>query len=104
MFDSRSARVVLLEGADRILGALAPRLSQHARKQLEALGVDVRTGSRVTHIDAEGVTYETQEPDGTTKSHRLAAGTLVWAAGVAASPLGRQLERTAAAKLDRRTV
>jgi NADH:ubiquinone reductase (H+-translocating) len=100
-FDSRSARVVLLEGADRILGALAPRLSQRARRQLEALGVDVRTGSRVTHIDAEGVTYETQESDGTTTAHRLPARTMVWAAGVAASPLGRELARTAGAKLDR---
>ncbi len=100
-FDPGSARVVLLEGADRILGALAPRLSQRARRQLETLGVDVRTGSRVTHIDAEGVTYETQDPDGTTKTHRLAARTMVWAAGVAASPLGRDLERTAGAKLDR---
>jgi NADH dehydrogenase len=100
-FDSRSARIVLLEGADRILGALAPRLSQRARRQLEALGVDVRTGSRVTHIDAEGVTYETIEADGTTKAHRLLARTMVWAAGVAASPLGRELERTAGAKLDR---
>ena len=100
-FDSRSARVVLLEGADRILGALVPSLSERARKQLEALGVDVRTGSRVTHIDAEGVTYETRDADGATKSHQLASRMIVWAAGVAASPLGRELERTADAKLDR---
>jgi NADH dehydrogenase len=99
-FDSSSARIVLLEGTERILGALVPKLSQRARKQLETLGVDVRTDSRVTAIDADGVTYETRDGE-TATLHRVYARTMVWAAGVAASPLGRTLERSAGAKLDR---
>jgi NADH dehydrogenase len=99
-FDSSSARIVLLEGAERILGALVPKLSERARTQLETLGVDVRTGSRVTGIDAEGVNYERRDGE-TVSPHRVYARTMVWAAGVAASPLGRRLERSAGAKLDR---
>ncbi len=81
--DPRAARVVLLEGADRVLPPYAPDLSEKARQQLVRLGVEVRTGSRVTGIDAEGVTLEGAE--------KLRAGTVIWAAGVAASPLGKSL-------------
>ena len=100
-FDPSSARVVLLEGADRVLGALVPKLSQRAREQLERLGVDVRTGSTVTHIDAEGVTYETRDGDAATTRiacpRARSCGPPAWPA----SPLGRALERSAGAKLDR---
>jgi NADH dehydrogenase len=98
--DTREAKVVLLEGGERILAAMVPKLSQRAREQIERLGVDVRTGSKVVGIDAEGVTYETREGDAV-RTARVAARTMVWAAGVAASPLGRALERSAGAKLDR---
>jgi NADH dehydrogenase len=102
--DSTRTHVVLLEGSDRVLGSFVPKLSEQARKQLVRLGVDVRTGSRVTGIDADGVTYETREGSGdgaVTQTHRVASKTVIWAAGVAASPLGRSLAESAGATLDR---
>jgi NADH dehydrogenase len=98
--DSKRTRVILLEGADRVLGAFVARLSQRAREQLERLGVEVHTGSKVTWIDADGVTYETATA-GTATAHRLACRTVIWAAGVAASPLGADLARGSGAALDR---
>jgi NADH dehydrogenase len=84
--DSRKARVVLIEGSDRVLPPYPPDLSEKARAQLEQLGVEVRTGCKVTGIDATGVTYS--GPGG---EERLAAKTVIWSAGVAASPLGKSL-------------
>ena len=98
--DSTHTRVVLLEGSDRVLGAFVPQLSQRAREQLEKLGVDVRTGCKVTGIDAAGVTYERQEGDATER-FRLPSKTVIWAAGVAGSPLGQVLATGAGAILDR---
>jgi NADH dehydrogenase len=80
--DPAEARVILLEGLDRVLPPYPPDLSEKARWQLERLGVEVRTGSLVTAIDAEGVSLGAE---------RLRARTVLWAAGVAASPLGRSL-------------
>jgi NADH dehydrogenase len=98
--DSTRAHVVLLEGSDRVLGSFVPQLSQRAREQLERLGVDVRTGCKVIGIDAEGVTYETRDGDHA-KMWRLPSRTVIWAAGVAGSPLGRALAASAGAVLDR---
>jgi NADH dehydrogenase len=98
--DSKRTRVVLLEGSDRVLGTFVPKLSQKAREQLTRLGVDVRTACKVIGIDADGVTYETREGD-TTSTHRLLSRTVIWAAGVAGSPLGRSLSQGAGATLDR---
>jgi len=98
--DSRRARVVLLEGSDRVLGTFVPKLSARAREQLVKLGVDVRTGSKVVGIDAGGVTYEARDGD-TVKTHRVGSRTVIWAAGVAASPLGRALTAGGAVPLDR---
>jgi NADH dehydrogenase len=81
--DSRRTRVVLIEAGDRVLSAFPPALSTKAMVQLQRLGVEVRLRCPVTNIDALGVSFA----DGT----RLAARTVVWAAGVAASPLGRAL-------------
>jgi NADH dehydrogenase len=78
----RSARVILLEGTGRVLPPYPPELSEKARRQLEALGVEVRTGAMVTAVDAGGVRLGEE---------RIAARTVLWAAGVAASPLGRML-------------
>jgi NADH dehydrogenase len=85
--DSTQARVLLVEGQDRVLPAFDPELAQKARRQLVKLGVEVMLGYRVTAIDAEGVTVAL--PDGT--STRLLARTTIWAAGVAGSPLARSL-------------
>ena len=98
--DPKQSRVVLIEGADRILGTFVPELSQRAAEQLARLGVDLRTGCRVTGIDADGVTYETRD-GAATASHRLAAKTVIWAAGVAATPLGRNLAAATGATVDR---
>lgn len=80
--DPTAARVILLEGSDRVLAAYDPELSESARKQLEHLGVEVHTGSLVTGVDDEGVSIG---------ERRIAARTVLWAAGVAASPLARML-------------
>jgi NADH:ubiquinone reductase (H+-translocating) len=76
------ARVILLEGTDRVLPSYTPMLSEKARKQLVRLGVDVRTGQKVTGVDAEGVSIG---------SERIASHTVLWAAGVAGSGFGRAL-------------
>jgi NADH dehydrogenase len=80
--DPHAARVVLVEGAERILGAYPPALSKKAQLQLERLGVTTWVGRLVTGVDAEGVSLG---------SERISARTVVWAAGVAASPLARSL-------------
>jgi len=80
--DPRRARILLLEGMDRILPAYPPDLSRAARDELNELGVEVRTGARVTAIDAEGVTAG---------EDRIRASTVLWGAGVTASPLARAL-------------
>lgn len=80
--DTRKARVILLEGANRVLPPYPDTLSERARHQLERLGVEVRTGCLATAIDSTGVSI------GDT---RIAARTVIWAAGVAASPLGATL-------------
>ena len=80
--DPRDARVVLVEGLPRVLSAFPPDLSEKAAVQLRRLGVDVRTDAMVTGIDAGGVDLGAE---------RIAAYTVVWAAGVAASPLARSL-------------
>src|SRR5262249_30193428 len=80
--DPRTASVILLEGADRVLPPYPADLSARAQKQLEHLGVQVRTGAVVTQVDETGVSIG---------SERITARTVLWAAGVAASPLGRTL-------------
>ncbi|HSV47087.1 MAG TPA: NAD(P)/FAD-dependent oxidoreductase [Ramlibacter sp.] len=94
--DPASARILLLEGGPRVLQSMPPQLSERAREQLHKLGVEVRVDARVTAIDAEGV--EVQSPEG---PWRVATRCVVWAAGVAASPLGRQLAQATGAQTDR---
>jgi NADH dehydrogenase len=81
-FDPHTARVVLVEGAERVLRAYPPDLSRKAQLQLERLGVTVWTGRMVSGVDADGVSLG---------SERITAKTVLWAAGVAASPLGASL-------------
>ncbi len=80
--DPKRTRIVLLEGGDRILPAYAPDLSQSAVRQLEKLGVEVRTSALVTKI-TPGQVWVGDE--------RIPAAVVLWAAGVAASPLGKKL-------------
>lgn len=94
--DPRRARILLLEGGDRILPSYPPELSEKARRALARLGVSVVTGAMVKGVDPGGVTYvESGEET------RLAAGTVVWAAGVVASPIGRILARRTGVRLDK---
>jgi len=81
-YDPRNARIVLVEGTDRVLPPYPADLSEKARLQLERLGVTVWLGRRVTGVDADGVSLG---------ADRVAARTVLWAAGVAASPLGASL-------------
>jgi len=81
--DPRAARIVLVEAAPRVLMPFEPSLSQAARLALEQLGVEVRAGVPVTALDAAGVSIG-QGPD----AARIETRTVVWAAGVMASPAG----------------
>lgn len=90
--DPRKARVLLVEAGPRVLSTFTEKLSEKARAQLTKLGVEVRTGARVTEL-GEGFLVIGDE--------RIAARTVLWAAGVAASPLGKQLAATAGVTLDR---
>jgi NADH dehydrogenase len=81
-FDPRGARVVLIEGTSRVLPTYPERLSEKALQQLERLGVVTWLGRQVTGIDATGVQVGDE---------RLEARTVIWSAGVAASPLGATL-------------
>jgi NADH:quinone reductase (non-electrogenic) len=95
-FDPAAATVLLLEGGDRILPAYPPDLSAHAVTSLRGLGVAVRTGAKVTGLEPGAVTVA--GPDG---GERIRAGTILWAAGVGPSPLGRMLGKATGAPLDR---
>ncbi|ESX82218.1 NADH dehydrogenase [Mesorhizobium sp. LSHC420B00] len=80
--DTRETRVVLIEAGDRVLANFAPELSVYAMKALERLGVTVELGRAVTRCDAEGVVFG---------DRHLPARTILWAAGVAASPAAEWL-------------
>ncbi|WP_300616495.1 NAD(P)/FAD-dependent oxidoreductase [Dokdonella sp.] len=80
--DPRKANVHLVEAGPRVLPSMPESLSEKARAQLQRLGVEVHTGQAVTRIDERGVDLG---------DRRIAARTVLWAAGVAASPLGAQL-------------
>ncbi len=80
--NTASARVILVEASPRVLGAYPEDLSEAARQQLEKLGVTVWTGVEVTGIDDGGIWIGRE---------RIHAETVIWAAGVAASPLARTL-------------
>lgn len=80
--DTRKARVILFEGSDRVLGTFTPDLTDSAKKQLEDLGVEVRLNSFVSDI-APGKVKVSEE--------WIDCDVVLWATGVAASPLGKQL-------------
>lgn len=80
--DATLARVLLIEAGPHILPMFSPKLTHRAMRDLESLGVQVWTSSMVTNVDAHGVEVGDE---------RVLAATVLWAAGVEASPLGRQL-------------
>src|SRR6478736_3594140 len=95
--DSTQARVILVEGADAVLPPMGVKLGLKAKNRLEKMGVEIQLGAMVTDVDRNGLTVKYK--DGTTK--RIEAATKVWSAGVAASPLGRDLAAQSGVELDR---
>jgi NADH:ubiquinone reductase (H+-translocating) len=94
--DPADARILLLEAGPRVLAAYANDLSRSARASLASLGVDVRLGTTVTDV-RDGAVDVLRDGRGET----IEAATILWAAGVAASPLGAVLARSAGAETDR---
>jgi NADH dehydrogenase len=90
------ARIILVEGTDRVLPTYPPKLSEAARKMLERLKVTVRTGAMVTDVKAHAVTIKAGE-----HVEVIPTRTILWAAGVLASPLGLALGKRLGAKTDR---
>jgi NADH dehydrogenase len=80
--DPRAARILLVEGVARILPAFRENLSRSAQKQLESMGIEVRTGAMVTDVTNRGVTVD---------GEFIPTWTVIWAAGNAASPIGKSL-------------
>jgi len=81
--DPRSATVTLVEAGPRLLPYLHESLSDYARQSLEKLGIEIRLGTPVSHCDRDGVMID---------GDKIAAATVIWAAGVAASPVGQWLD------------
>jgi NADH dehydrogenase len=81
-FRPENARILLLEGGPRLLGAFPEGLARSAAEKLERMGVELHLGARVEHIDAQGVLAS---------GARIEAATVLWAAGVAGTPLARTL-------------
>ncbi len=94
--DTSKARIILVEGTDRVLPAYPPELSAAARKMLERLGVSVRVNALVTDIRHDAVTIREGN-----RVETIPARTVLWAAGVLGSPLGRMLCDTVGGKSDR---
>ncbi|MFI5366748.1 MAG: NAD(P)/FAD-dependent oxidoreductase [Candidatus Binatia bacterium] len=90
------ARIILVEAADRVLPPYPPVLSAKAARAVGRLGVSVQTGATITAIDTDGVTVRTGVCE-----ERIPTRTVLWAAGVQASPLGGILQERAGATVDR---
>jgi NADH:ubiquinone reductase (H+-translocating) len=94
--DPSSATVLLIDGGEKPLASFGENLSGKGRKELEHMGVELRMGLRATNVDLEGL--DVQSPHGTERIH---AHTVIWAAGVAASPLAKMLGDASGAEVDR---
>ena len=95
--NTRHARVLLVDAADQVLPPFGEKLGAYAYRKLEKLGVEVRLGEMVTHVDERSLTLTGK--DGA--SERIDTATKVWAAGVQASPLAQTLAEQTGAALDR---
>jgi NADH dehydrogenase len=90
------AKIFLLEGSGRLLQAYPPKLSRAAEGSLKRLGVQTHTDALVTAIDEQGVMFKSGD-----KQTRISAKTILWAAGVQASPLGKVLANRTGVVLDK---
>jgi NADH dehydrogenase len=95
--DTTKAKVILLDAAPAVLGNFGDKLSTAARKQLESIGVDVVLNAKVVSVDNTGV--DIIDADG--NQRRIRSRCKVWAAGVSASPLGKQLAEQSGGEIDR---
>jgi NADH dehydrogenase len=95
--DTRAARIVLIDALPNVLSTFGDHLSEKAKQRLEKLGVEVRLDAMVDDVDATGI--DIKQKDG--HHERIDAQTKIWAAGVAASPLGAQLAKSVGAEVDR---
>ncbi|GAB6900425.1 NAD(P)/FAD-dependent oxidoreductase [Kineosporia succinea] len=95
--DPTKARVLLLDAAPAVLPPFGEKLGRKAQSQLETMGVEVQLDVKVVNVDEGGV--DVIDPDGSPR--RIEARTKVWAAGVQASPLGKQLAEQTGAETDR---
>ncbi|MGF1491317.1 MAG: NAD(P)/FAD-dependent oxidoreductase [Microcoleaceae cyanobacterium] len=94
--DTTETRILLLEGVDRVLPPYPPDLSAKSQLALEKLGVTVRTKTLVTNIDGDIVTVKSGD-----QTEQITAATVLWAAGVKASPLGKIIAECTGAETDR---
>ena len=94
--DPTTTRIILVEGTDRALPSYPAKLSAAAKAMLERLGVSVRTDTFVTGVRKDSVTVRMGD-----HSEEISTRTILWAAGVLASPLGRVLHEQAGAPLDK---
>ncbi len=97
VIDPRQARILLVEAIDRVLATFPPSLSAKAKRSLESLGVTVELNESVVDVDEASVTVK--RSDDTTE--RIPTRTVIWAAGVVASPLAGLLAQRAGAEADR---
>ena len=95
--DPRKARILLIDAMDDVLGTFGTKLSAKAAEQLEAMGISVWLNERVVDVDERGLTVQDQSGGRT----HIPARTIVWAAGVTASPLASMLAEQSGAELDR---
>src|SRR3712207_5024354 len=95
--DTARARVILLDAAPAVLGMFGEKLSAAATEQLRKIGVEVQLNVKVVGVDNTGV--DVIDPDGTQR--RIPSRCKVWAAGVSASPLGKQLAEQSGTEVDR---
>ncbi|HUR88353.1 MAG TPA: NAD(P)/FAD-dependent oxidoreductase [Ramlibacter sp.] len=95
--DPSEAKVLLIEGSPRVLQAMSADLAAKAQRQLEKLGVQVRVNARVTNVDGTKVEVHPEGGD----PYSIGTRCVVWAAGVAASPLGKQVAQATGAQADR---
>ena len=95
--DPTQARVVLLDAAPSILASFPPSLQQRTARDLERMGVEIHLRTLVTGVDADGIETNSDDP----QLQRIEAATKIWAAGVEASPLGRQIADASGAEVDR---
>lgn len=94
--DTTDARILLVEGTDRVLPGYPPDLSARAARSLKRLGVTILASSLVTGVDAEGVQVTSDD-----RPHRVATRCILWAAGVQASRFGQLIAQRTGAEVDR---